>query len=411
MYPFQSGFRACHSTLTALLKVTDDLFKIIDNSEISLLILLDFSKAFDMVNHNLLLAKMKWLGVHESALEWFRSYLSGRYQKVVIKDDHSQWMQVCNGVPQGSILGPLLFTVLVCDLNKCISTGNIHMYADDTQLYYNTNVNNLNHTIVKANAELNNIAQYCKSNGLKLNAGKSICMFVGSRQNIYKVNRLPQPMLLINDVPIKRYAFARNLGVTFDEVLSWRRHINITVGKAYNTLRLLYKYKNFLSLKSKKILCDSLILSFFNYCDALLCNMNIQLQYKIQKVQNSCVRYIFGLRKRGHHRINNYLNCLGWLNMSNRRLLHIYVEVYKITNKLSANYLTFPTVSNVHDYSTRQTGHIYVAMRRTTSSSQSFMARAPLLFNDLPNDIKQCTSVAQFKKQCKNYLMTNQAAI
>ncbi len=134
-------------------------------------------------------------------------------------------------------------------------------------------------------------------------------------------------------------------------------------------------------------------------------NMNLQLQSRIQKVQNSCVRFIFSIRKRDCHRIINYLNKLAWLSMEKRRLLHMLSEVYKIYNNLSANYLKFNTTSDIHNYSTRQADHIYIPMRRTAISTNSFMSRGPVLYNNLPDNIKQMSSLMKFKQACKKYLL------
>ena len=407
---FQSGFRQRHSTLTALLKVTDDIYQSFDRSNITLLILLDFSKAFDTVNHKLLLAKMKKMGIGNSTIDWFKSYLSDRYQKVVTSNGESQWSHIINGVPQGSILGPLLFTILVTDLPECVSAGNTHMYADDTQLYYHTSISNLSHTINTANSELCKIAEYCTNNCLKLNARKSMYMFIGTPRNISTMKRSDYPPVLINSMPITQQSSARNLGVTFDEVLSWRKHINNITNSAYNNLRLLYRFKKFLSIDSKRTLCESLILSKFNYCDILFTNLSVQLQYRLQKVQNSCIRFIFQLRKKDHARINNYLTKLKWLNIKNRQLLHSHLQVFKIIHNLSPEYLSFDTVSNVHQHNTRQSDQLYVSTRRTSRSSHSFMSRAPLWYNCLPNDVKSCNSINTFKQKCKHYLLSLQAA-
>ena len=226
---FQSGFRAQHSTGTALLKVTDDIFRSIDNSNVTLLLLLDYSKAFDTINHHILLAKMKALGVANSALNWFNSYLSNRYQRVVTPKDKSDWKHVINGVPQGSILGPFLFTIMISDFSSCITNCNYHMYADDTQLYCPSSVDDLTETISLINSDLENVAGYSYKNGLRLNPSKTVFMIIGSHQNISKINSMSLPPVLLKNTQVVRQGGAKNLGITFDEVLSWRRHICILI--------------------------------------------------------------------------------------------------------------------------------------------------------------------------------------
>ena len=132
----QSAYRKFHSTSSALLNITDDIYKAMDKSQATILVLLDYSKAFDTANHKIMAAKLRAYGFKNEALDWISSYLSNRKQKVKKDVGESDWINLKNGVPQGSILGPLLFLVLVSDLYKCILNGKYHMYANDTQIYY-----------------------------------------------------------------------------------------------------------------------------------------------------------------------------------------------------------------------------------------------------------------------------------
>ena len=183
----QSAYKHSHSTITALLNVTDDIYECLENSELVFLVLLDYSKAFDCANHRLILAKLKAAGFRDDSLEWIFSYLDGRRQKVTTSQGESSWSEVFNGVPQGSVLGPLLFTVLVSDLRDAIKRGTYHMYADDTQLYYSCKCENVNTTIADINLDLSHISDYSKTNCLKLNAEKSKFIIIGSRQNLKKL--------------------------------------------------------------------------------------------------------------------------------------------------------------------------------------------------------------------------------
>ena len=127
------------------------------------MVLLDYSKAFDCANHRLIIAKLKAAGFKNEALEWVKSYLSGRSQKVVAGSEESDWAFCINGVPQGSVLGPLLFTVLVSDIGDAIKRGRYHLYADDTQLFYHCKVEDANTTVAKINSDLENISNFSRS--------------------------------------------------------------------------------------------------------------------------------------------------------------------------------------------------------------------------------------------------------
>ena len=213
--------------VTALLNVTDDIYEALENSELTFLVLLDYSKAFDCANHRLILAKLKAAGFCNDAIAWISSYLTGRSQKVVTGTTESGWETLINGVPQGSVLGPLLFTILVSDLKDVIKRGRYHLYADDTQLYYNCKVDDANNTIDKINSDLNNISIFSKRNCLKLNAGKSKYIIIGSRPNLKKLKETNLKNITLDNEVIEREYELRNLGVVFDETLSWARHVNL----------------------------------------------------------------------------------------------------------------------------------------------------------------------------------------
>ena len=291
--PYQSAYKKNHSTFTALLKITDDILDSIDDSNITLLIFLDFSKAFDTVNHRILIEKLKILGFQNDSCEWINSYLSHRYQKVVVGEEESDWIHIENGVPQGSILGPLLFTILVSDMRWHIWDGSYHQYADDTDLLLETSVDDVNETIAKANNVLQKINTYCKDNFLNLNAGKTKFMFIGSRPAIKKLDSIVLNDLEIDGTILERVKVAKNLGITFDESLTWIKHINLNISKAVGSFINLSRFKRFLNGKSKALLCESIILSRFNYCDAVYLNIDMCLQKKVQKVQDLCCRFIF----------------------------------------------------------------------------------------------------------------------
>ena len=266
----QSAYKQSHSTVTALLNVCDDIYEALENSELTFLVLLDYSKAFDCANHRLILAKLKSAGFKNDSLSWITSYLSGRSQKVITGSQESSWEGVVNGVPQGSVLGPLLFTILVSDISNVIRRGRYHLYADDTQLYYKCKVEDANTTIAKINSDLENICNYSKRNCLKLNAGKSKFIIIGSRPNLKKLKSTVLDEIKLGPDTIDREYSVKNLGIMFDETFSWGKHVNLITAKAYGKLRQAYRFKNFLSLQAKLNVSETYILSQFNYGDIIL---------------------------------------------------------------------------------------------------------------------------------------------
>ena len=406
LQPLQSGFRKCHSTASALLKIISDIINAIDDQEVTILALLDFSKAFDTVNHKLLLAKLKSLGFMESTIDWFNSYLSGRQQRVVFDNSISSWLLLNNGVPQGSILGPLLFILMTHDLSDNIKFSNHHMYADDTQLYIHDKICNIPQAISNLNSDLNAIKNWSECNFLKLNESKSLYMFIGSINKIKSLRNLDLSEVSINGTPIPLVTKCKNLGVIVDENLTWESHINSIISKSYYKLRSLYKYKHFLSANIKKTLCDSLVLSYFNYCDILFSNITSALAYKIQKVQNACLRYIFSLRRFDH--VSQFLSTLNWLNMANRRRFHGLCFAYNIVSDLAPGYLK--DFINRHQYNhmyfTRFSNAIPVPSANTRIKQLSFFISTVNDFNNLPNNIKSASSLTSFKSRLKRHLLS-----
>ena len=244
---------------------------------------MDFSKAFDTVNHKLLVAKLDILGFEKITCDWILSYLSDRKQMVKTDTECSDWCPLQNGVPQGSILGPLLFTILVSDMRRSIWNGSYITYADDTNLYWESKVDAINSTIDAANQVLSQISTYCSDTFLRLNEGKCKYMFLGSKPGIKKLNSVLNNNVKIKDTNLERVNHAKVLGILFDEVLSWQKQVNLGISKAMSNFFQMYRYKKFLDKEAKITLCDSIILSQFNYCDIVYSNMDVFLGKKFKK--------------------------------------------------------------------------------------------------------------------------------
>lgn len=403
----QSAYRASHSTITALLTVSDDIFKAIDNSEVSLLTLLDYSKAFDTANHRLILAKLKHFGFHADALAWVTSYLGNRKQKVRTDTD-SDWESIQNGVPQGSILGPLLFTVLVSDISECVTAGNYHTYADDVQHLLTFKPEAATEAFNTTNAVLDNIANYSTNNFLKLNTDKTKYIVIGSRGNLKILSEQELPPLQLNGDILEQKDNVKNLGIIFDQNMFWTNHINTIVGKAYGRLKQAYKFRKFLSLETRFTLVETYILSLFNYGDILFQNISGRLSNKIQRVQNSCMRFVFGLRKYDH--ISHCYEKNKTLNMENRRKLHALILMHKITLGIAPEYLSEKILrhQDLHNYNTRGRDAIAVQRVNTSIRSNTFFIFISKLYNDilplLGGTVNNNMSLNSFKTKCKTYI-------
>ena len=407
---FQSAYKKYHSTTTALLHILNELLNSIDNDEIVVMTLLDYSKAFDTANHKLILAKLRALGLQDTACDWIASYLSERTQMVSTAKGVSKEITLKNGVPQGSILGPILFTVLTSNIHKYIQHCQYHCYADDTQLYISGKVGEINTLIRQMNEDLASIAKFSKTNCLKLNYDKNKFIIFGSKSNLNRIDHIRLDTIVIDGQTVDRERVVRNLGLHMDERLNFEYHVNNMVKRAFGKLKTAWKYGKFLSAQSKRIIAECYILSQFNYLDVVWRTITKRLWNKIQRIQNNCVRFICNLRKYDH--ISCEFKQLNTLNMNNRATLHSLTQIYKCVSIKAPVYLTdkIKYVSSTHEHNTRQKHEILVGQFNTRYGQQSFFTKVSSMFNRLMYklDLKEMTFVATFKKKVLNYLLTCQ---
>lgn len=181
--PLQSGFRSGHSTVSALIKVTDDIRKAIDDRKMTVLVLLDLSKAFDCVHHQLLLSKLRVMGFSDAVVRWFKSYLTHRFIRVLVGDGvASEWAEILTGVPQGSVLGPLLFSLYLFDLMTVLKHCRFHFYADDVQLYVHFLLADLSRALSLIAADIAHVITFMNCHNLMLNVDKTQAMIMGTQQ-------------------------------------------------------------------------------------------------------------------------------------------------------------------------------------------------------------------------------------
>ena len=217
----QSGFRSIHSTVTALPEATDSWAFDIDCVNVNAVVFLDLKKAFDTADHTILLSKLSAYGIQENAFNWFRSYLENRTQICSVSGSLSKTCSLQCGIPQGTILGPLLFLLYINDLPNCLTNSYPRMYADDTHLTYADKDVNIIQSCL--NEDLLNISKWLIANKLTLNMSKTEFMLIGSRQ---KLNTLTaSPVLNINGTPLNQVSTSKSLGVLIDANLTWGSHI------------------------------------------------------------------------------------------------------------------------------------------------------------------------------------------
>ena len=250
LYERQFGFQKNCSAEYAILQLTKEIYESFDENKFTLGVFIDLSKAFDTVNHKILLKKLTYFGIKGVYLDWFKSYLRNRKQFISYNDKSSSILDITCGVPQGSILGPLLFLLYVNDLQKASNIVKPIMFADDTNiLFSDKHITSLFSTM---NNELKNIQSWFNSNKLSLNASKTKYIFFHSQAHSDNIP-LKLPKLEINTTTIVRESVIKFLGVLLDENLSWKTHINTIENKISKNLGILYKARLVLNQKSTRM--------------------------------------------------------------------------------------------------------------------------------------------------------------
>jgi len=242
----QSGFRCLHSTVTALLESTNSWAYNIDHGQVNAVVFLDLKKAFDTVDHGILLSKLNAYGLGGAVGNWFKSYLSNRSQKCYVNGHLSSNSTLLCGIPQGTILGPLLFLLYINDLPNCLEHSQARMYADDTNLTFaSNNIDDINYHL---NQDLANVNKWLIANRLTLNQSKTEFMLIGSRQRIATFQSVP--CFEIDGVPIDKVSQVKSLGVYLDENLSWNRQINELTKKIASGIGALKRVRSFVAVET-----------------------------------------------------------------------------------------------------------------------------------------------------------------
>ena len=401
----QHGFRSRHSTETALLSVTDRILAATDRGEISILCLLDLSKCFDVIDHELLLQKLMLHGIE---ISWFTAYLRGHTQSVSVNDGSGRRVlsrPLANdmGVFQGSALGPLLFTIFSNNLSLYAGDAAVLQYADDTQVLVSGPAGDLRALISRMEVALASLSEWFRTHALKVNAGKTQLMVFGSRPNLRK---LPEIKVTFCDATLQPCEQVGNLGVVFDGALSWEAHVSELSRRCTGLLIGLSHARHCLPDGVIKILVTALVLSRVNYCLSVYGNGTQKNFDRIQKILNFAARVIFGRRKFDH--VSDLRQKLGWMSPRAMSEYQTLVIAHKAVQRGEPEDLAalFTANRDTRERHTRQDHLFHLPRPQLETGKRRFGYRAATLLNRLPAQVVQLPP-ASFARAARATLSPN----
>jgi len=402
--PFQSAYRPFHSTESALLRIQNDLLLAMDQQKLSALVLLDLSAAFDTIDHEILLTRLSsYFGISGCAHDLISSYLVDRTQSVSIGNHNSSPSPVTTGVPQGSVLGPLLFSLYTTPLSHLLSDSGVffHLYADDTQLYISFPPSESISSLSLLSSTLNSVHSWFFSNRLSLNPSKTEFLIIGTPKQRSKISASSvsfcQNLIQSSDS-------CRNLGVIFDSDLSLKKHISSVCQTSFLQIRQLRQIRSSLDTNSAVILANSLVSSRLDYCNSLFFGLPKSSLHRLQLVQNSLARVVCPSVRRCHH-ITPTLRKLHWLPIQARITFKIACLTFKTLSNGLPSYLS-ELATPVRSSSLRSSNkHLLVGpLVKTANGRRSFFYAAPTVWNSLPLSIRSSSSLPSFRSSLKTYL-------
>lgn len=388
----QYGFRPHHSTELALADAVDKLYSSLDNNRSCLGVFLDLSKAFDTIDHTILLSKLQHYGIRGTTLNWIDSYISNRHQYISYKNTHSHLAEIQCGVPQGSILGPLLFIIYVNDICHVSEIANITLFADDTNIFFESNENeNLFH--IKVSSELNKFNDWFASNKLSLNIGKTNYIVFNTSRNFSWDKDIFMGGKILKEVFSNKF-----LGVHIDHKLSWGDHISIVCRKVAKNIGILSKLKHYLPQHILKTLYQTLVVPHFSYCSIIWSGTRDTNLKPLIILQKKAVRHISHAAPRDH--TNLLFKDLNVLKINDIIRVNLATFTYKAWNGLLPNAFHNYLISNsdIHHHNTRHANHAHYHNTNTSTGMLSLRNRAIKTWNSITDIIKNKLSCRTFRK-------------
>lgn len=397
--PYQFGFRKHHSTAMAVTLFSEKVYDILENQKFAIATFLDLSKAFDLVNHSFLLQKLTHYGIRGVAYDWVNSYLNNRKQFVHYNSTQSSMLNIICGVPQGSILGPLLFIIYINDIHEQTPVNSLHytIYADDTNLLISGD--NINDTIHELNTHLNTLHQWFTSNHLFINTSKTNYMVFTKKSSV----RLHNFEIKLNNIPINRVHQTKFLGVIFDSNLNWQHHISHIKNKISKVIGILKRVRNKIPIKFLITLYNTLILPHLTYCITIWGNTFKKYTNNIITTQKKILRIITHSPRLAH--TAPMFVRYNILHFHQLYTYHSLLLAHKAYNKNLPPIVHTTLCPEQHQaYHLRNEYNIPLNFRHLTISRFGPKYNLPRIFNNIPINLKSINSFLLFKKRIKLYV-------
>lgn len=329
--PCQFAYRGNYSTQTCLIRMLDDIRQAADLRMVTVSVFFDFSKAFDRVDWLTLLGKLKTLKFSDSVLQWIFSYLTDRSQCVRngVTGATSSLTSVWTGVPQGSVLGPLLFTLYLSDFRHVLTHCKYNYYADDLQIYYHCRPRELASAIRSVNEDINSVIRWAAANKLILNADKTQTIIFGTSRYINALDVSALSSIVVGGTPVHYSTSVKYLGVMVANNLSWEKQV-CTTGRIRSVLYRLKLSKHLFPMDLRHRLITSLIIPHIDYCCAAFTDMTAKCDLKLYRAINGYLRFVFDVRSDVH--ITPYYHKLKMLKIGARRDYFVGCQLFNLRN-------------------------------------------------------------------------------
>ena len=392
LHPNQFGFRRALSTFDALRTFSEEIYASLDKKHSLLSIFIDFTKAFDTVKHDILIRKLNFYGIRGLINDWFNDYLSNRSQSTKFCESISPSLPIQYGVPQGSVLGPILFLLYINDISQIFKDLKTILFADDSTLYITgENPTNLIHT---ANADLQTFHKWCLCNRLTVNLNKTFYMLFSNK-------RFPVlPQLIISHNTINRTTYHTLLGITYDDSMTFQQQITNLILKLSRLVSLLYQIRQFVPKEILKLLYNAHVLPHLHYCTPVWCSTYPTHLLPLFRLQKKIIRIITNSDYFAH--TQPLFKESSSLNLFDINKQQIGLYMYKKINS-DARITSQPQ----HAYFTRTHDNLPVPTHNLTVFQHSLSYLGPKIWNSIPNHIKLLPSIHTFKTKFKSYILQN----